>query len=925
MEVNTHVQILTEPVTSAACPKCGAMLEIPDIPAFTMVQCPTCEFEFPAPAKFGSFLLLQVLGMGGMGGVYRARDEALNREVAIKVMLKSLGDDPLFVETFQREAQAAAKLNHPNIAQVYSFGQVMGQPYIAMELIPGGSLDKMMAAQKALDPAVVFHVGVQIAEGLSEAAGANLVHGDVKPENILFDAEKNAKLVDFGLAAMQTGPNQEVWGTPYYIAPEKVRKQKTDCRSDIYSLGATLYHAIAGVPPFDGADAAAVVKARFDGAPKSLRSLRGNVVPEEVENIIMRMLAVNPIMRYPTYESLLGDMRRFLSTAGPVNVASSGKKILIRGKRPKLTASPVGAATDAAAVPEGMTPVDQIEAEAESERAARRRGRKILGLVVLGIVLLVGVSVGGVFGIRHVMEQKNTAKEAAADEANRKKWNADIATALNNAKRLAERVNANVPEVTKLASDAAEVVVAALGEEMREWLVPPEPTYEVTPSAAVPGGGKFSLDDEEAERLAKLLPPDLAKAVKELDKLSPDEAFAKMEEIIKALPEKEGAELKQDLEMAKAFTEGLGGAMAAAMGEAMQQMAAAFAEGMGEAMQQMAEGMATAMGGAMEGFGADGGGMTVRTMPSYPVISMVRGMFTDSYGVKKSSALATSLVTEIEALAKGAEALQTSAQKDKLLTQRDAIIGRWNAMNGLRELSDASLTVTRMKKTLESVRAEVASLAAIRQQQAVEQARAEKREADLEKQRLEREALQAQTVAELAKVRNAEREIVPMLKQLQIREATRLLRSLSSGIDTKGGLDAQAAVEERIKRIEEFHNYLVEKAPGFKSSRGWAIETADAKTMTVSGKKIPWSEIFETRMEIVAELINGLVMNVQATRNMRIRERTRLETNAALCLFMFYGDVPSAVDRARQIATQAADNFGQDADIIKSLMPEFFD
>ena len=115
--------ILTDPVASAACPRCGALLDVTGLPAFADVQCPTCEFEFQVPSRLGAFLLLQLLGMGGMGGVYRARDEALNREVAIKVMLKSLGDDPQFVETFQREAQAAAKLNHPNIAQIYSFGQ----------------------------------------------------------------------------------------------------------------------------------------------------------------------------------------------------------------------------------------------------------------------------------------------------------------------------------------------------------------------------------------------------------------------------------------------------------------------------------------------------------------------------------------------------------------------------------------------------------------------------------------------------------------------------------------------------------------------------------------------------------------------------------------------------------------------------------
>ena len=909
MEMNNHVQILTEPVSSVACPKCGAMLEVPDIPAFSMVQCPTCEFEFMTPAKFGSFLLLQILGMGGMGGVYRARDEALNREVAIKVMLKSLGDDPQFVETFQREAQAAAKLNHSHIAQIYSFGQVMGQPYIAMELIPGGSLDKMMASQGALDPAVVFKIGAQIAEGLNEAAEANLVHGDVKPENILFDAEKNAKLVDFGLAAMQSG--NEVWGTPYYISPEKVRKQKTDFRADIYSLGATLYHAIAGTPPFDGPDAAAVVKARFDGAPKSLRSIRGNAVPEEVEGIIMRMLATDPAQRYPTYGSLLGDMQRYLSKAGPVSVASSGKKIMIKGKRPKPVEP---SAVEGEGLPEGMVPIDQLEAEDESERLARRRGRKILMLVLLGIVVLIGAIAGGIVGIMKSQETKRIKSEAAQLAKTQEAASASIAKSVSEAKKFAERVGVNVPEAMKYANEALDAVVSVLGESVRAQMIPPEPSYEIAPPAepentssnAAPAqvdGGKIMLPPELTEKLAKVLPEELMKVVNELGTLSPEEAIAKIEAVVKALPE-ESAELKQEVEKGLAFVKmmagGMGDAMAAAMGGAMQQMVAA-------------------MGGAVAEDDEDA------EEAAHPVVAIVRELFMDAYSVKKANAMAVAYVAEIEAMASAAEKLKTPGQEKKLVEQANAIVDKAKTMGNTRELTDATRTVIRMKKTLESVKVDAASLEENRRQNALQKEKDDKRAAELEKQRLEREAFQAKTESEIARVRGMENEIIPMLKQLQIREATRLLHSLTDSLETKGGLDEQAIMEERIKRIEELHKYMVEKAPGFKSMRGWSIETADAKTVTVGGKKVTWSEIFESRMEIAGELINGLVMNPQATKNMRLRERTRLEVNAALCLVMFYGDVPSAVERAKQIATQAAENFEVDADIIKKLMPEFFE
>ena len=135
MQVVNESHIYTDPVSEANCPKCGEGLGVEGLPAFTNVECPKCSHVFQVPARFGPFMLIELLGAGGMGGVYKARDEGLKREVAIKVMLQSLGDDIDFVETFQREAQAAAKLNNPHIAQIYSFGQQYGQPYIVMELV----------------------------------------------------------------------------------------------------------------------------------------------------------------------------------------------------------------------------------------------------------------------------------------------------------------------------------------------------------------------------------------------------------------------------------------------------------------------------------------------------------------------------------------------------------------------------------------------------------------------------------------------------------------------------------------------------------------------------------------------------------------------------------------------------------------------
>ncbi len=357
------------------------------------------------PSEFGHFLLEKELGHGGMGGVYLGRDRMLDRPVGIKVMLKSLGDDPTFVERFQREAQAAARLNHPNIAQIYSFGTEQGMPYIAMELCTGGSLDKDMEKNPgSMDPVKVMRLGRQLAEALALAAEQGLVHGDVKPENVLYDTEGNAKLVDFGLAAMQ-GDSNEIWGTPYYISPEKVRRQPIDYRADIYSLGGTLYHALTGQPPFEGVDATAVVKARFEAPPPKPSAIRPEI-PKEIDDIIMRMLELEPSMRYPTYESLLGDMRRYLDKAGPEKTVTTSSRIRLKGKKPKMRLSAEGGIKDE--VPD-LTPVG----EGEEEKKGMSVG-VIVALVVVGIFLLIGAVVGALIWYKHA--EKASENESAQQQ-----------------------------------------------------------------------------------------------------------------------------------------------------------------------------------------------------------------------------------------------------------------------------------------------------------------------------------------------------------------------------------------------------------------------------------------------------------------------------------------------------------------------------
>ena len=276
MASSDPVEITADRVERISCRKCGRHLDVSAVQPFSRVECPDCKTAQVVPMRLGPFLLLELLGAGGMGAVYRALDQSLGRYVAIKVMRRALGEDPQFVESFLREARAAAAINHRNVVQIYSCGQEKGQPYIVMELVAGGRLDQLLAKGEPLGEVRALEIGMNIAEGLKAANDIGLIHGDIKPANILFDKDGVAKVVDFGLARFMTRQSDagEVWGTPYYIAPEKAQGHKVDHRSDIYSLGATLYHALGAKPPFEGDTATDVVVARLKSPALGLRAIR---------------------------------------------------------------------------------------------------------------------------------------------------------------------------------------------------------------------------------------------------------------------------------------------------------------------------------------------------------------------------------------------------------------------------------------------------------------------------------------------------------------------------------------------------------------------------------------------------------------------------------------------------------------------------
>ena len=413
--------IVTDPVHETTCLKCHHLMDVSNLPAFVEIACPECGTQQRVPGKMGAFLLVELLGKGGMGAVYRGRDTGLDRWVAVKVMQSSFGGNPAFVETFRREAQAAAALNHPNIVQIYSFGIAHGQPYMVMELLEGGRLDQMISRGEMLNEAQVMKIGAEVAEGLMAAANINLIHGDVKPENILFDHNGIAKVVDFGLARFKEnnegGTAQGIWGTPYYIAPEKLRGHPSDARSDIYSLGGTLYHALALKPPFDGETPMDVVKARLKQPAPALHEVRPGI-NREVEAIVGRMLEADPLKRYPNYASVMSDVRRVLfALPPPVTPAfgptakKGGKFILSKKKGASSTEIPSSAPTG---VPQRVARSGQTGGQGSGGVARASSGiLKVALFGLLGCFLLAG-AVAGFLAYRKSLEhQRALAKDKA--------------------------------------------------------------------------------------------------------------------------------------------------------------------------------------------------------------------------------------------------------------------------------------------------------------------------------------------------------------------------------------------------------------------------------------------------------------------------------------------------------------------------------
>jgi len=295
----------------STCPVCQSQIDVTSLEPFTKLKCPFCGQMVRVRRKFDHFLIVRQIGEGGMSRVFEAEDETLGRRVALKILNRHFGRNAVRVEQFRQEALITANVNHPNVIKLYSVGYDQGYFYIAMELVGGGSLEQRIRKEGTIKEADALRIGREVAEGLRAAQQLGLIHRDVKPANILFTETGTAKVVDFGLALFVdrgADASNEIWATPYYVAPEKVLDNREDYRSDIFSLGASLFHALTGRPPHK-AESNNIQELRMIKCRRVALEDSGQRFAPRTVHVVNRMVAFRPQERCANYDETVEELR----------------------------------------------------------------------------------------------------------------------------------------------------------------------------------------------------------------------------------------------------------------------------------------------------------------------------------------------------------------------------------------------------------------------------------------------------------------------------------------------------------------------------------------------------------------------------------------------------------------------------------------
>lgn len=337
--------------------------------------------------------LEELIGGGGMADVYKARDCLLNRPVAVKILHEEFKQDKEFVDKFQREAQAAARLSHPNIVNIYDVGVADGDHYIVMEYVPGRTLKDRIRQEGHLSVSESLRVARESAEALAHAHANNLVHCDIKPHNILMMADGHAKVADFGIARAVTESTMtysgNVIGSVHYFSPEQAKGTMITPKSDVYSLGVVLYEMLTGKLPFTGDNPVSIAVKHLQEEPVPVRQI-DPAIPPVVEAIVSKAMSKDPAMR-PTSAELVQDI-------------SQAERMLMAGSQSMPQMAPMAQDPDATQVLPRVQPTQQPipprrapqdegydEDEPEKEKSIFKSKKFIAGLLV---VLLAGFFVG---------------------------------------------------------------------------------------------------------------------------------------------------------------------------------------------------------------------------------------------------------------------------------------------------------------------------------------------------------------------------------------------------------------------------------------------------------------------------------------------------------------------------------------------------
>ena len=364
------------------------------------------------------YQITERIGIGGMAEVYRAQDNVLGRLVAVKVMLPQYAADPSFTQRFKQEAAAAANLQSPYIVNVYDWGQDEGTYYIVMEFVRGSDLKTAIQQRGAINQRKAAEIGAQVCQALSVAHNLDIIHRDIKPQNIMVQPDGNVKVMDFGIARAKNSvmtQTSSVLGTAHYISPEQAQGKDLTATSDIYSLGIVLYEAATGKLPFDGPDAVSVAMKQVNDLPVPPREINPDIDPA-LEAIIMKAIAKNPADRFATAKDMRLALNDYLA-GRPVNLGegfTSAETVVMGGVVP-----PVGVADGTAVMPAmgGVSPASPTAAQRSynaNNTSGKKNNKKTIAIVI-GIIASAVITLAGAAGLHPLLELLDTPAEILED------------------------------------------------------------------------------------------------------------------------------------------------------------------------------------------------------------------------------------------------------------------------------------------------------------------------------------------------------------------------------------------------------------------------------------------------------------------------------------------------------------------------------